>query len=305
MKNKYIFIAVVLVLLFCMTSGTFAEGLYKGMTANVPVSFVSKSGTSDCTIVMETMNDSPEPFESELTLSSSGTEDFKMNITEPGNYKYKVYQRPGEDKNITYDDTVYTVTLYVTESTENTLKYAVVAATDKSDDKPDKVEFVNQRTSGGNDEEKDDNKEQPDRPQSTDDTGRTSSGGGKSTPLNKRVTTTVTDKPDTPDAPDTPNAPDTPDDTNSTDDPSNGTDNSVIGTDGSDIGTDSADKESGDSGNIIVTDKDKTDEQITTETAVNTGDRNRQDLWLAVMCASLAVVVISTLAEKRYNKIIH
>ncbi len=303
-----------LVLLFCLPTGAFAEGLYTKLTASVPVSFMSASGQNGCTAVMETINGSPEPHQSEITLSSSGTDEFKIDVTEPGTYRYKVYERAGTDSSVKYDDTVYTVTLFVTTSTDTTLKYAVVAATDKSDEKPDKVEFVHERGIGENDDDKkDDDKDPPktddrDKPSSTtDDSGRSSSGG-KSTPLNGGKVTVVTDNPSNPDNPDDPDEPsDNTDNTDNTDNSSSDNDDNsnvgVISSDDSDIGTDSKDSNIGDAGNLVVT--DKTDEQITTETAVNTGDRNRQSLWLAIMCASLAVVVISTLAEKRYKKITH
>ena len=66
-----------------------------------------------------------------------------ISINEPGNYDYLVYQEAGNDKDTRYDDTVYNVRVFVTQTDEKELDFNVVATVKATGEKPDRVEFAN------------------------------------------------------------------------------------------------------------------------------------------------------------------
>lgn len=101
-------------------------------------------------IVIERMDESsPEPDTDEITLSGTGTGVFGIEIDEPGTYQYKVYERTGANKNIIYDDTIYEVTLFVTQDDDGILHYQVILS-NGSIFKPAEIKFVNKsKDSGG------------------------------------------------------------------------------------------------------------------------------------------------------------
>ncbi|MBQ6555296.1 MAG: hypothetical protein IJL89_08695 [Firmicutes bacterium] len=281
--------------------------MYGTFTAEVPVSFTSTSKTDSCTAVMETKNNSPAPYESELNIAKDSEEEFKIDISEPGTYRYTVYQKPGNNTNITYDDTVYTVTVFVTVNKNNTLKYAIVAATNKSMEKPDKIEFKNRAKGenqgggengggGGGNSDKTDEKDK------TDSSADVSRRGGKSSSLNSGKPSSNDSSTEKTSESDTEKTSE-----NEIKDPDNNTENNEPDTEENREGEVSADD--GFSGSGVIGGKDgdnnnddnnspEKDIEITAQTAVNTGDSNKQGLWIALMCASLAVIVMSAVAEK-------
>lgn len=318
MQRKYIVTVIfLLALLFCLPTGIHAEGSYSTITASVPVSFFAPSrGTNDCAAVMETINDSPEPLLSLIEFNGSGTEEFNIDINEPGTYRYTVYQKPGTDGGIVYDDTVYSVIVFVTADSSKELKYAVTATASDTGRKPDTIEFTNnvQSNDGGGGSNggsgNDDNKGGKNS-SSTDDGGRNRGGSGKSTPLNKGEITTAEPNTEKTSESNTENISENNPDIEENSENNSEKDNNIEETnepisEEDNEGITSADSGIGGSGSF--TDKndpsnpDKTDSDITIETTVKTGDSNRQELWIALMCASLAVIVLSSVLEKKkYN----
>ena len=99
-------------------------------------------------IVIERMDESsPEPDTDEITLSGTGTGIFGIEIDEPGTYQYKVYERTGTNKNIIYDDTIYEVTLFVTQDDDGILDYQVILS-NGTIFKPTEIKFVNKSKGG-------------------------------------------------------------------------------------------------------------------------------------------------------------
>ena len=84
----------------------------------------------------------PSAKEELITIDGSGTNTFKIVVKEPGTYRYKVYEKAGTDSNIIYDDTVYMVTIYVTDDGNGKLQYQIILSKDDMV-KPTSVDFAN------------------------------------------------------------------------------------------------------------------------------------------------------------------
>ncbi len=85
----------------------------------------------------------PIPEKDTVTVNNSGKGEFVINITEPGNYKYTLFQIKGSDENIKYDETKYDVHVNVLTNENGDLTYSVFVTYADTDDKPESVEFQN------------------------------------------------------------------------------------------------------------------------------------------------------------------
>ena len=91
----------------------------------------------------------PEPINEEIIVNPGGKGEFRLLLTEPGNYHYLVYEKPGASKKIEYDDRVYEITVFVTQNASGELDYVVTACNAETGDKPDSIEFLNKVDSKG------------------------------------------------------------------------------------------------------------------------------------------------------------
>lgn len=298
-KNKTAFLLCVLLFLFSVN--VYANAIYQPITAAIPVSFsLSGSGAATFEAVIETKDNSPQPSELSMMVYGSGSGEFNIQITEPGTYKYVVYQKKGSTDKVTYDTTVYDVTVYVTNnpSAGGQLDYAITAVASDTGRKPDKIQFSNEirRQTGGG--------------------GGGGGGSSSSNPPSEIITINPPDTdipgtdtpehgtPDTPDTPgtDTPN-PDTPDinppEGYNPTDPEDSTEEQ---------GRDWNDSLDNGNGNATPEDTNYTDKIKNTETAtetvssdnsVDTGDSSKQGLAVSLMVISLAAIVLSAAAERK------
>ncbi|MBR2549581.1 MAG: LPXTG cell wall anchor domain-containing protein [Clostridiales bacterium] len=93
-------------------------------------------------IVIEKL-DEASPLPDVVTKKiSAGDDSFTIGIDEPGTYQYKVYENAGTDSKITYDDTTYIVTLFVTSDDAGKLDYKVILSKGGMV-KPSEITFVN------------------------------------------------------------------------------------------------------------------------------------------------------------------
>ncbi len=67
----------------------------------------------------------------------------EINYTEPGDYRYKVYQQKGNSENVIYDDSVYEVTVRVVNTQDDGLIAEIWAVKDESEQKVDEIRFMN------------------------------------------------------------------------------------------------------------------------------------------------------------------
>ena len=146
-KNLTYF-ATVCALLLCLFVGTAVAGSSnETLEAEIPVDCIkfSRNRTENYIVKIESTDESyPAPKENKLTIKEDGTGYFVISINEPGNYDYLVYQEAGNDKDTMYDDTVYNVRVFVTQTDEKKLDFYVVATVKDTGEKPDRVEFENE-----------------------------------------------------------------------------------------------------------------------------------------------------------------
>ena len=278
-KDKTAFLLCAFLLIFSVNAYADNINIYKPLTAAIPVSFrISGSGTATCEAIIEVKDNSPKLLQNTLMFEHSGKAEFNIQFTEPGTYKYVIYQKKGVSNKISYDATVFEVTLFVTENTsyDNELTYVITAVTTDSGKKSDQIEFVNEIHNA------------------------TTSGGGGSPDKPSGDESSNIDKPRGDDSSST----DTPDIPEITNQPNNGTDNLKEPRDESnEQGKSNDDTIPRQSDDVDITYNDETiteqeTETVLTDTTVETGDSSRQGLWIVLMCASLAVIVLTVVVEK-------
>lgn len=129
----------------------------KSVTVEIPVS-CNRSG-SDETFTYSLETDDPDHPENAqyiavdketLSLKDGGSGTFNIMIMYPGTYPFKVSQTKGSTSNMTYDDSVYNVTLYVTEDDNGKMSAEPVIYKKGSKTKVDKIEFINKLSTPGN-----------------------------------------------------------------------------------------------------------------------------------------------------------
>ena len=81
-----------------------------------------------------------------LELRDGESKTFTIQINLPGDYKYKIYQEKGIEKNMEYDNSVYQAEIFVTEDENGKLNAETVVFTKGSSEKSAKCEFVNKVT---------------------------------------------------------------------------------------------------------------------------------------------------------------
>lgn len=135
---------VICILSFCL-NGINAYA-YAPVEAAVPVEGIkiSDSNSHVYEIVMESLDiSSPAPDSDRMLIRESDSGVFNIEITEPGTYVYKIYEIPGYEQNIIYDDSVYYATVYVVSAEDNNLVYSISVREENSEYKSDNVKFVN------------------------------------------------------------------------------------------------------------------------------------------------------------------
>ena len=113
--------------------------------AIVPVSCSAEGSTESFAVSIEGdsgFKASPERLE----LRDGESKTFTIQINLPGDYKYKIYQEKGIEKNMEYDNSVYQAEIFVTEDENEKLNAETVVFTKGSSEKSAKCEFVNKVT---------------------------------------------------------------------------------------------------------------------------------------------------------------
>ena len=143
-KTLTVMMTVSVVLAFCFSTSMAAFD-YTPLEVPVPVS-CNVTGHPDeevYEIVIEKLDkDAPSAKQELVTIKDSGSATFTVVVNEPGTYRYKVYEKAGSDSNINYDDSVYQVTVFVTDDGNGKLQYQIILSNDDAV-KPTAVNFVN------------------------------------------------------------------------------------------------------------------------------------------------------------------
>lgn len=137
---------IICILSFCF-NGSFGitASAYEPVNAVIAVEGIkfSDSNSHMYDIVIESLdNFAPVPESDRLFITGSGAGVFNLEITEPGTYVYKIYERPGNDINIIYDYAVYSVTVFAANAEDDSLTYSVSVKEANSEYKSDNVIFA-------------------------------------------------------------------------------------------------------------------------------------------------------------------
>lgn len=114
-------------------------------TVSIPVR-VSLTGEIDTEFVIQisTEEEAPMPEKDRVNIRGNGNAAFgDITYTEPGDYHYTVVQQEGEEPYLTYDDTVYRLTVRVTNTDEGSLAPEIWAVKDQQTEKTAELLFVN------------------------------------------------------------------------------------------------------------------------------------------------------------------
>lgn len=97
------------------------------------------------TIVLEAVGeDVPMPEQKEIIVKVGEKAEFgPITYTIPEDYQYRVYQKTGNNKNFTYDKSIYIVTVRVVNDGMGGLAAEIWAIQDGSQNKTDKISFEN------------------------------------------------------------------------------------------------------------------------------------------------------------------
>lgn len=111
----------------------------------------------------------PIPQKTELTLKDGEIGRFEIDLVEPGVFDYTVKTVP-DDRNIVFDDTVYSIKIYVTENVDK-LEANMIATKSEEKYSGSKLIFVNSDESTSNPQDSSTESSDNDRnPKTSDDT---------------------------------------------------------------------------------------------------------------------------------------
>ena len=145
-RDSMFLLAVCLLSCFVFSSFEIKALAYVSLEVEIPVTCleIADGNTHVYQIVIEAENSySPVPRSDTLEITENATGKFEIEIDEPGTFVYKIYEKEGNEPDVKYDTNIYSVTVFVEDVSDDTLKYAVVAEINGKDDKPDRIQFEN------------------------------------------------------------------------------------------------------------------------------------------------------------------
>ena len=121
-----------------------AEFRYTPINEEIPLVVDSeKTENEKYEVVIEKLDkDAPMPAKNSYVFKGEGSGKIGIKIEEPGTYRYKIYEKTGDNEKVEYDDTAYTVTVYVTSDKNGKLEAKTILSKGKLL-KPTAVKFAN------------------------------------------------------------------------------------------------------------------------------------------------------------------
>ena len=135
---------VCLLSLLVLLSGTHTAFAYETIKVDIPVDCLEVYGNNTHTyeLKIESENESsPVPVSDILTIAENSTGTFEIYLTEPGTYRYSIYEAAGSDPNIQYDSSRYNIVIYAENNEDNELCCSIIAFQAGADSKADSVVF--------------------------------------------------------------------------------------------------------------------------------------------------------------------
>ncbi len=148
-RGRLLIVFLMVMGFLCSFAGGFSANAafqYKPVEAHISFDCKKTDGVEAATYQISIKSETesaPIPEKDTVTVNSSGKGEFVLNITEPGNYKYLLYQIKGSEKNVKYDETRYDVHVNVLSNENGELSYSVSVTFADTDDKPESVKFQN------------------------------------------------------------------------------------------------------------------------------------------------------------------
>lgn len=145
LNHALLFLLLAVGLLCPLRAAAVDENTYQ-VTTQIPVSVdVNENYKATFTLRLTAVEDgTPMPEVTELSFTGGGSGNFgPITYTAPGDYCYQVTQVAGSDDNVTYDESVYNVTVRVTNKGEDSLQADVWARRNEETGKADVAAFHN------------------------------------------------------------------------------------------------------------------------------------------------------------------
>ncbi|MDO5027572.1 MAG: FctA domain-containing protein [Tissierellia bacterium] len=148
-KNRKIVSLIILSLMLCFTSIVKAQGYEAEVRIPVMVKQNKEALDKAFEVVLEAKDEASKehlPEETKLTIEKNSKKEFGPIVYEkPGDYEYTISQKPGSEKNSSYDKSVYTVKVFVRNSEDKPgqLEAKLVVNKDESKDKAEEIVFEN------------------------------------------------------------------------------------------------------------------------------------------------------------------
>ena len=122
--------AVYLLSVFFCIFGAASAYAYEDVCARIPVNCYEFAEADDLEYIIKIeprTQGAPVPEKDVLEIDEDGTGFFDITITEPGTFRYDIFEIAGDDENIRYDRKNYSVTVFVELGDGDGLVYSVVA----------------------------------------------------------------------------------------------------------------------------------------------------------------------------------
>lgn len=137
-------LAVCLLSFFVFPCCTAFAGTYEKEHLEIPVMCLDVEGLEDhiyrVTITTEDPL-APLPQTDTLQINQNGRGQFEIDIDQPGTFVYNIFETEGDEDDIEYEQTVYTVTVYVETNANDELLYSVTAAVNGMPVKSEEIQF--------------------------------------------------------------------------------------------------------------------------------------------------------------------
>ena len=105
---------------------------------------VSVRNTKGVVVIESGEKGTPMPEQTELQIGMNETKAFgEIRYNRPEDYHYQIYQKPGQQDSVIYDDTVYDVTVRVIRGADGAFTADVWCQSEGKEEKIDKIIFSN------------------------------------------------------------------------------------------------------------------------------------------------------------------
>lgn len=143
-KNYKIAVMVMLLSIWLAGLSVPVRAEEKGTRIQIPVILQGTTGT----VILEAEEaDAPLPEQTELTVKKGEQAKFgPIWYEQPDDYHYRIYQETGNEENVTYDASVYFVTVRVTNGNHGQLEACLWCQKEGTENKLDTITFSNERT---------------------------------------------------------------------------------------------------------------------------------------------------------------